>query len=460
MNANHANSSGSKQPIFTVDELNRKIKQILEDKFPFLWILGEISNFRVPSSGHCYFTLKDQRSQIGAVMFRNQANLLKFRPEDGLSVVGLGRISVYEPRGTYQIIFEYLEPKGIGGLQLAFEQLKQRLSDQGLFADRHKRTLPAMPGNVSIITSPSGAAVRDFINVAQRRFPNLPLVVVPVPVQGDHAPEAIVRALQLLNATGTTDVIVLTRGGGSIEDLWAFNDEQLARAIFASRIPIVSAVGHETDFTIADFVADLRAPTPSAAAELIIPAKKELINGLDLINQKLYNLIFNILNINIKKNKELSSRILHPRRRLQDLHMRLDEHDSRLVALTKTALARERERVAVRHQMLLQASPGKAISTLRTRLDVARRSLFTTMHRHTSDRTARLATHASMLDALNPMAILKRGYSITRKIPGGTIVRNARQVAIGQQAQVLLGNGQLTVTINQKEQTQKEQTAN
>ena len=453
MNANRTKTSVSKQHIFLVSELNRKIKQLLEDKFPFLWISGEISNFKIPSSGHCYFTLKDQRSQIRAVMFRNQAHHLKFRPEDGLSVVGLGRISVYEPRGTYQIIFEYLEPKGIGGLQLAFEQLKQRLSDEGLFASSHKCALPAMPRNISIITSPSGAAVRDFINVAQRRFPNLPLVVVPVPVQGDRAPEAIIRALQLLNTTNTTDVIVLARGGGSIEDLWAFNDEQVARAIFASRIPIVSAVGHETDFTIADFVADLRAPTPSAAAELIVPSKKELINGLDHINQKLYKAINNILKVYSNKNKELTSRILHPRRRLQDLHMRLDEHSIRLVALTKAALIRERERVAVRHKMLLQASPIMAISMLKTRLDVARQSLSTNMQRHTSDRQARLASHASMLDALNPMAILKRGYSIARKIPGRTIIRNARQVAIGQQAEVLLGKGQLTVTINQKEQT-------
>lgn len=445
-----ADINHSRQHVFEVTELNRNIKKLLEETFPFLWISGEITNFRTPSSGHCYFTLKDQRSQISAVMFRNQAGSLRFQPEDGLSIVGLGRIGVYEPRGSYQVIFEYMEPKGIGSLQVAFEKLKQKLSSEGLFDARHKLPLPALPKKISIVTSPTGAAIRDFINVAQRRFPNLPLEVVPVSVQGTRSPGEIVCAIRMLNSMAKTDVIVLARGGGSIEDLCAFNDELVARAIFASGIPVVSAVGHETDFTIADFVADLRAPTPSAAAEIVVPSKNELKQRLDDINQQLYRSIGNLQKLLKNQLAGLSSRIIHPRRRLQDMKMRLDDYSMRLASTALGVLLRKRERAANTESVLFHVSPANRIARMKEHVTARQNALLTCMRQWIHDSQAAVSGKVSMLDALNPMAILQRGYSITRTLPGQSIVRSAKKVKIDQPLEILLGTGKLTVTVKEK----------
>jgi exodeoxyribonuclease VII large subunit len=450
MESTDTTTISSRQHVYDVSELNRNIKRLLEDKFPFIWISGEISNYRQPSSGHCYFTLKDQQSQLSAVIFRGQAAGLKFRPENGLSVIGLGRISVYEPRGTYQVIFEYLEPKGIGGLQIAFEKLKRQLSDEGLFDDRYKRQLSGLPSKISIVTSPTGAAIRDFINVAQRRFPNLALEVVPVRVQGDQAAEDIVHAIRMLDRRNATDIIVLARGGGSIEDLAAFNDEQVARTIFECRIPIVSAIGHETDFTIADFVADLRAPTPSAAAELIVPDKRALKMQLDEIKQKLYQCITNKLKLNRNTYMGYKERIVHPKRRLQDWRIRLDDYAMRLLAMAHDILNRKKEQVAFRHDMLMQVSPNKSLTVLSAQAAGLEQGLISGIMRLIQDRRTGISKSDSMLDALNPMAILDRGYSITRKLPEKTIVRSTRQVRIDQNLEVLLARGQITVTVKRK----------
>lgn len=439
------------QHIYTISELNQKIKKLLEDKYPFLWISGEISNFRIPSSGHCYFTLKDSRSQISSVLFRTQAASLAFRPKDGMSVVGFGRIAVYEPRGSYQIIFEYLEPKGIGNLQIAFEKLKRQLAAEGLFDEQAKSPLPALPTTIAIVTSPSGAAVRDFIQVAQRRFSNLPLKVVPVRVQGESAPREIIQALTWLNDIETCDVIVLARGGGSIEDLWAFNDEQVARTIFASRIPVVSAIGHETDFTIADFVADLRAPTPSAAAEMVVPSKAELQTRIDLLKRKLYVSTISILKLLGKQMYGLHHRIVHPKRRIQDWRMRQDDLSIRLTATINAALTRKKERVAFRREMMLQGMPAKKIAALRMRLDHLRQALTGEIFYGLQDRKNFLVKNRAMLDAFNPLAILQRGYSITRSLPDRTIVRDTSAVKTDQQLEVVLANGKLQVTVNEKE---------
>lgn len=437
--------------VYRVSELNRQIKHLLEEKLPFIWISGEISNFKKPSSGHCYFTLKDQSSQISAVIFRVQAQGLKFIPEDGMSVVGLGRISVYEPRGTYQIIFEYVEPQGVGALQIAFEKLKRKLAEEGLFDDRHKKALPLLPKKISIVTSPTGAAIRDFINVAQRRYPNLPLEVVPVSVQGARSPGEIMHAIRMLNEIGTTDVIVLARGGGSIEDLCGFNDEELARTIFASRIPIVSAVGHETDFTIADFVADLRAPTPSAAAEITVPSKNEIKDQLSFINQRLYKNIETKLKLLNKQFNSMADRIVHPKRRLQDMRLRLDDYAMRVSLLIREWLARNQERLDFRHSMLMQVSPVNTVNRERERFVTMQRALVDRMDQIVNQGQADVSRLTDMLAALNPMAILKRGYSITRSLPRRSIVRHARQVKIGQTLEILLGSGQLTVSVNDKE---------
>ncbi len=450
MATNSAGSNPSRQHVYEVTELNKIIKRILEDKFSFIWISGEISNFKTPSSGHCYFTLKDPHSQISAVMFRAQASALKFRPEDGLSVVGLGRISVYEPRGAYQIIFEYLEPKGIGGLQIAFEKLKQRLFDQGLFDQQHKLPLPVIPKKISIVTSPTGAAVRDFIKVAQRRFPNLPLEIVPVSVQGDRAPGDIIHAIRWLNKIGTTDLIVLARGGGSIEDLCAFNDEQVARTIFASDIPIISAIGHETDFTIADFVADLRAPTPSAAAEIAVPSKNELKNQLSNTKQKLYKTIDSYLKILINLINGFSSRIIHPRQRLQDMRMRVDDYSIRLLSSIHRALTRRNERLAFQHNMLMHVSPAKTVVSMQEQVNGLQDASTRQINRLLLERQTAISKNVSVLDALNPMAILRRGYSITRTLPNRSVVRSVNQVTMDQNLEILLGRGRLTVTVAEK----------
>ena len=439
------------QHIYSISELNKNIKNLLEDKYPFLWISGEISNFRIPSSGHCYFTLKDSRSQISSVLFRTQASNLAFRPKDGMAVVGFGRLAVYEPRGSYQIVFEYMEPKGIGNLQIAFEKLKRQLAAEGLFDEQVKKKLPELPKTIAIVTSPTGAAVRDFIQVAQRRFPNIPLKVVPVRVQGESAPREIIQALTWLNDIETCDVIVLARGGGSIEDLWAFNDEQVARTIFVSRIPVVSAIGHETDFTIADFVADLRAPTPSAAAEMVIPSKAELKNRIHVLKQKLYVSTVSLLKLLGKQLLGLDGRIVHPKRRIQDWRLRQDDLTMRLTATINTALARKKERIAFRREVLMQGSPVKRIATLRMRLDNLRQALAGEMFHRLQEQRSSLVKNSAILDAFNPMAILQRGYSITRRLPGRSIVRNAGSVKIDQQLEVILAEGKLRVTVNEKQ---------
>lgn len=433
--------------IYQVSELTENIKSLLEESFPFIWISGEISNFKVPSSGHCYLTLKDPFAQIQAVMFRGQARALKFKPEDGLSIIGLGRLSVYTPRGSYQLILEYMEPKGLGGLHVAFDQLKRRLAAEGLFDDQRKKRLPVLPRQVSIVTSPTGAALRDFINVAHRRFANLPIEVVPVQVQGELAPAQIVRAIELLNARGRTDVIVLARGGGSIEDLWAFNDEHVARAVAASDIPIVSAVGHETDFTIADFVSDLRAPTPSAAAEIIVPAKSELDQHITKVNLRLYQSIKSTLRLLNNLHNGFASRMIHPRRRLQDMRLRLDDVANRLGIHIAQVLARRSERLAGHTKALGHVSPARAVAVYRDRVADRQRALSAGMHSAIREGRRAAATSAAMLEALNPLAILKRGYSITRTIPARTIVRDAGTVKPAQPLEILLGNGRLTVTV-------------
>ncbi len=448
---NETTPATPRQHVFTVSELNRKIKQLLEDSLPFIWISGEISNLRIPSSGHCYFTLKDESAQIGAVLFRAQAASLKFKPDNGLSIIGLGRIGVYEPRGAYQVILEYLEPKGIGSLQIAFEKLKQQLADEGLFDDVHKSALPFLPSKVSVITSPTGAAVRDFVKIAQGRFAHLPLEIVPVRVQGDRAAEEIIAAIRLVNRIASSDVIVLARGGGSIEDLWTFNDEALARTIFQSRIPIVSAVGHETDFTIADFVADLRAPTPSAAAEMVIPSYGDLTSMLLELKQKLYKNSIYILKDKNKRVVSLSERIVHPRRRLQDMQIRLDDNAQRLRTQITNRLARCREQTAFHQRLLLRTSPVGTLETLKARLEALDQRSRQRMNRHIEESRTRLTGDASMLAALNPLAILERGYSITRTVPDRRIVRDAETVKSDQSLEVLLGRGRLSVTVDTKQ---------
>jgi exodeoxyribonuclease VII large subunit len=436
--------------IFTVSELNRKIKAILEQNFPFIWISGEISNFRMPSSGHFYFTLKDETSQIQTVMFRGQNQHLKFVPEDGMSVTGLGRISVFEPRGSYQVILEYLEPKGIGALQIAFEQLKKKLEDEGLFDDQHKKPLPFLPEKIGLITSPTGSVVHDILHIVKRRFPGIPLDIVPVKVQGDDAIADIVAAIDLLNRLRSVDVVILARGGGSLEDLQAFNSEAVARAIFASEIPIISAVGHETDYSISDFVADLRAPTPSAAAELVVPIKGDLYRK---INELKYLIILNLQRY-IKNYRSqvgtLRERLTDPRKKLADHRLRLDEDAGRLTRAMMSQIRMRRERLAWRFDKLSYNNPSFYVTKLKEKLDRTSALLQQSIRSCVSSRQARLREVNAKLDSLNPIGILTRGFSITRTLPETTIVRDSAAVSYGQALEIVLAKGSLTCDVKEK----------
>lgn len=436
--------------IYTVSELTRKIKAILEQNFPFIWISGEISNFRMPSSGHFYFTLKDETSQIQTVMFRGQNQNLKFVPEDGTSVTGLGRVSVFEPRGSYQVILEYLEPKGVGALQVAFEQLKKKLDDEGLFDEQYKKPLPFLPEKIGLITSPTGAVVHDILHIIKRRFPGIPLDIVPVKVQGDGAIAAIVAAVELLNRLRSVNVIILARGGGSLEDLQAFNSEAVARAIFASEIPIISAVGHETDYTISDFAADLRAPTPSAAAELVVPIKGELYRK---INELKYFIILNLQRY-IKNYRSqvgsLRERLADPKKKVIDHRLKLDEDTGRLIRAMMNQVQMRRERLAWRFDKLSYNNPSFYVTKLNEKLNVISALLHQSIRSCVSSRQARLREVNAKLDSLNPTAILARGFSITRTLPETIIVRDSATVSRGQALEIVLARGSLTCDVKEK----------
>jgi exodeoxyribonuclease VII large subunit len=441
---------GIQRKIFTVSELNADIKSLLEQQFPFIWIYGEISNFRTPASGHFYFTLKDENSQINAVMFRGQQRHLKFEPADGMGVTGMGRISVYEPRGTYQVILEYLEPSGAGALQIAFEKLKKRLASKGFFDEQHKRPLPFMPSKISLITSPTGAVVHDLLNIIQRRFAGVRVEIIPVSVQGAGAVEQIVDALVLLNARADSDVAILARGGGSLEDLQAFNSEPVARAVFESQIPIVSAIGHETDYTIADFVADLRAPTPSAAAELVVPEKTELNRRCTELKRALIYNIGNFIKQLRKTVEELNGRLKAPERQIEDLRLRLDDLINRLENMTRGRIGLENERLNFWTDRLLANNPRSQLIKINEKLDQINTNLFKTLIIYLKDRQNKLRTQTAKLDALNPLAILARGYSITRTLPGALVVKDVRNVTLDQQLEVMLSRGKLYCRVEGK----------
>ncbi|MDP2646342.1 MAG: exodeoxyribonuclease VII large subunit [Desulfobacterales bacterium] len=437
--------------IFTVSDLTLRLKEVIESNFPFVWLIGEISNFSIPVSGHFYFTLKDKNAQIRAVMFRNQNRNLKFEPRDGMQVTGFGRISLYEPRGTYQVIFEYLEPKGAGALQIAFEQLKVRLSEEGLFDKKFKRPLPFLPKKISVVTSPTGAVIFDIIRVIDRRFPNTHLQVVPVRVQGDAADKEIASAVELVNRQNDSDVIILARGGGSIEDLSPFNSEHLARAIFASHIPIISAVGHETDFTIADFVADLRAPTPSSAAELVVPLKYELSRQCAEYTKTLKEKFNRHLERCRSSLNAMVKRLRDPKKNLQDLRLKINDLTERLTRQSINNILQQRERLDWRTDRLQANTPAARVLTFKERLDQYNHNLFYLCGKIVREKRHQIQEFTGMLRALNPYGILARGYSIARTIPDAVVVRDSEQVRIGQNIKVTLEKGSLICRIERKE---------
>jgi len=432
-----------KRHILRVSELTAQIKSLLEDSFAFIWITGEISNFRVPASGHFYFSLKDAKAQINAVMFRGQNAQLKFEPEDGMQINGIGRVSLYEPRGTYQIILEYMEPSGIGALQVAFEQRKQKLADEGLFDDHHKKLIPFLPYNISVITSPTGSVIHDIIRVLNRRFNTISLQIIPAKVQGLEAEKELIDAIALLNQHGQADVAIIARGGGSLEDLHPFNTEGLVREIYRSKIPIISAVGHETDYTLTDFVADLRAPTPSAAAEMVVPVKQDLINQTTKLNIKLINAFTNYLRFHRTYLQEFSRRLIDPRKRIQDLRLKTDDLSGRLVRAGLRGLRQKRERLQWRGSKLLTLSPAHHLPFAKNKLELLNHNILSSLRIYIDKKRASIHESESRLTALSPLNILKRGYSITRLAATNRMVRSSDDVEVGDRLQILLGSGTL-----------------
>ncbi len=428
--------------IYSIAQLNREARTLLEGNFPLIWVEGEISNLARPASGHIYFTLKDEQAQVRCAMFKMRRRLLNFQPENGSAVLARVRVSLYEARGDYQLIVEHLEEAGDGRLRRQFEQLKRRLADEGLFDAARKRPLPSLPRCIGVITSPSGAAIRDVLSILQRRFPAIPVLIYPVPVQGSEAPPAIVDALHTAAQRDECDLLLLTRGGGSLEDLWAFNNEAVARAIVDSPIPVVSAVGHEIDTTIADFVADMRAPTPSAAAELISPDRGEWLDTLRHWRSRLIRAIQSRLAREQQHLRAVSRHLKHPGQRLQDQAQRLDELEQRLSRALRARLQHNKARLGALTIRLHSQSPKRQLATLQLRLNADRRRLHAAMPQRLSEEQQRLAALARALDAVSPLATLSRGYAIVQH-PDGPIVRKAGEVSIGDPLHIRLGEGRL-----------------
>lgn len=429
--------------VLTVEGLNKRIRQLIEGELPLVWVQGEVSNFKAHTSGHYYLSLKDSKSQIRAVMFRGHNARLKFRPTDGMEVIVRGRVTVYEVRGEYQITIEMMEPVGAGALQKAYEQLKTKLKQEGLFEASRKRPLPPHPRHVAIVTSPTGAAIRDMVNVLSRRNRSVAITLVPALVQGEAAAPHLVQALKTAWRLPNLDVIIIGRGGGSIEDLWAFNDETLARTIAASPVPVISAVGHEVDFTIADFVADLRAPTPSAAAELVVRSTEEVAQKLRLTERLLVRGWQQQLASFRHRFSGALSNLVDPRRRLQDLILRNDELSLRLQQAAERHLQNRRLQVQGLRRGL--RSPNEILRRRRALVNVAMSSLHAQAQRHLDRRQARLQRVLGLLDGLSPLKVVERGYALT--MSNGQLVKSIRQVQPKQQIEVHLLDGRIQAEV-------------
>lgn len=403
-------AEGETEPhVYRVSEINAAIRELLEGEFSQLWVQGEISNFKAHTSGHFYFSLKDAAAQVNAVMFKGHNRQLKFKPQDGMEVLVRGKVTVYEPRGNYQIFCELMEPVGAGALQIAFDQLKKKLQAEGLFDAAKKRPIPRYPQHVALVTSPTGAAIRDMLNVLRRRFKGLRVTLVPALVQGEQAPSSLVSALAQANRLTDVDVIIIGRGGGSMEDLWAFNDESLARAIAGSRIPVISAVGHEVDFTIADFVADLRAPTPSAAAELVVRNSVELIETVATLRRRLTLAMANQIQQWRRQVDNLRRHLIDPQRRLRDLVQRCDELTERLTN-------------AVSHRFDLWRGDWRRLT--------------------------------SLLDSLSPLKVVDRGYALV-SLPDGRMVKSVAEVKAEEDLIVRVADGKIHTRVVGTERTAK-----
>src|ERR1700693_2139402 len=439
---------GPTRKTYTVAELNAAIRGLLGDEFNDIWVAGEISGSKTASSGHCYFTLKDHDAQLRCVCFRSSLRSLKFKPQDGIAVLARGRIDVYETRGEYQLQVELLEPQGHGALQFAFEQLKKKLSAEGLFDAARKRAIPRLPRRIGIVTSPSGAVIRDITQILSRRFPGLHIRLYPATVQGEGSIEAVLRAIEYFSGSGWPEVVILARGGGSLEDLWTFNEEAVARAIVASSVPIISAVGHETDFTIADFVADLRAATPSAAAELVIGTREQLFDQLDVFDHKLvqsvrYRLAMAARRLH-QQGVERALAVLH--RGIGRLQQRVDELEYRLRERTGTAAAARRQQLEQLIARLRSLDLRLRIAAARRRLEAADTAIVQLVRLRLTRAHGRLDPLIAHLTQLSPLKILERGYALVTDA-AGRIVKEPANAPVGSEIDVRLAKGQIAARV-------------
>lgn len=428
--------------IYSVSELNNAARDLLEGHFPLIWVEGEISNLARPASGHIYFSLKDANAQLRCAMFKMRNRLVNFRPENGQQILVRGRLSLYPARGDYQLIAEHMEEAGDGALRRQFELLKHKLHSEELFDEADKQPLPELPTRLGIITSPTGAAIRDILSVLKRRFPGIPVLIYPVPVQGAEAPPAIVAALQNAAKRDECDVLILARGGGSLEDLWAFNDEAVARAIHACDIPVVSAIGHEVDFTIADFVADLRAPTPSAAAELVSPDRNEWLDIFTRWQQRLTRAWREQLSRRQQYLNALRRHLKHPGQRLRERAQRLDELEQRLNLARQAQFHQRQARLNTLRARLNGLSPAMRLREIHLRLNNLQHSSRNAIKSKLTQQRARLGNLSRALDAVSPLATLGRGYAIVQK-PDGQVVRKSDEVRVGEHLSTRLGTGRL-----------------
>jgi exodeoxyribonuclease VII large subunit len=438
--------------IYTVSDLTARIRDLLSKNFTDITVQGEISNCRPAASGHIYFTLKDEKAQVRCVFFKQQQRGMKFRPEDGMQVVVRGSISVYEARGEYQIYVESLEPVGRGVLQLAFEQLKKRLAEEGLFDAARKKPLPLLPSRIGLITSPTGAAVRDVVRILRRRFPNVHLTLYPVRVQGDEAAGEIVKALKYFSERRTADVILLVRGGGSLEDLWSFNEESVARAIAASGVPVISGVGHETDFTIADFVADVRASTPSAAAELVVQTRREFDKHVADLRTTLESLLrYRLLELS-RRVHELAGRrgFRRPLDLLRQRRQRADELTSRLALGLQARLEHSRKRFNLAHLRFARFDFRAKVAALWLRLEKRGHDLGVRAERLVRVKRERWERLMVQLQERGPLKVLERGYAIATDA-AGNVLRDAGQVAVGDSLTIQLHRGRIGAEVRKKE---------
>ncbi len=433
--------------ILTVSQLTSLVRGVLEENFEHVWVEGEVSNLSTPASGHLYFTLKDSGAALRCVMFRGSVKALRFRPADGMKLIVRGRMTVYDQRGDYQLLVEYLEPQGIGALQLAFQQLKERLAREGLFAEERKRALPLLPRTIGIVTSPTGAAIHDIFNVLERRHAGLHILVSPVKVQGEGAGAEIAAAVTDLSRYPGVDVIIVARGGGSLEDLWAFNEEVVARAIHGSKVPVISAVGHEVDFTIADFVADLRAPTPSAAAELVVTSKSQLLAECASLERRLQQAMLQRLHSARSETQLLQRSLKGPELVIARLQQRVDDLSQRGEAVVAWALADSRLKLLHLHTRLQHVSPLYRTRAARERLEHLElrcgRAVLSALYARRSD----LGRESSTLEALSPLSVLARGYAVVEKLPEGRVVKSVRQLLPGDRLQLQLTDGSAACTV-------------